>query len=157
MKENKKVVFRGSLKNEVMVFNEDTGEIVFRVDVIYKGLEYKNIPILRLTIDADNEDAFVDDNYMLLLPYLKPIKAFREVLEASLLSLCNHESAVIRVGAESYLREIKTFSEVKSLVRQAKGCINNLKPEKKESEFLARKVLEVMNVTPSTDIEFSVE
>ena len=171
MSENRRkklVVLNGQFRVETRVYNKFSGEIVFRADVAYGKVEYTGIPLLRLIIDlmdggviddqGDIAEVYVEDEFFHPIPYLKPVRAFRNALEAELVLLINtNPSPVIKAGAEEYLEEIRTFSELKGLVRQAKTCVNALKPERKGAERMARAIMEAMNVMPTTDTEFRME
>jgi hypothetical protein len=153
--ETKSVVINSNLKTEVTVFNKHTGEVVIRGDVIYGDEIFIGLPIFHLHINlSDEEEAFVDDDYCHHLPYLKPIKAFRDLLATMLQSLFAAEETprVIKSGLATFLHELNTFSETKSLVRQVKTCVNNLKPEQKDAGTLSRKILQILDRTPNTDI-----
>lgn len=159
--EKKRVFLKGVLRAEARIFSQYSGEVVYRGDVIYGNTTLNDIPILRLTIEMDvydeGTDVWVDDEYCHLIPYLKPVKEFRHLLELELPLLFANESAVIKAGAEKYLEESRDFSELKSLVRQAKSCVNALKPERKGAERIARSILLAMDKTPQIDVIFQKE
>ncbi len=157
MEGNKRVILKGDLRTETAIFNANAGEIVFRGTVFVGDKEFRNIPILRLTIDVDDKDVFVDDEFNILIPYLKPVMGFRVILELVLFKLVNHFNPVIARGTKAYLNDLKTFSATKSIVRQAKSCVNSLNPDRVNADFFARRVLEAMGKTPQTDIKFEKE
>jgi hypothetical protein len=156
MKGNKKVVLGSDLRSEAVAFNPSAGEIIFRGDVFYGESEFRNIALLRLIIDMDDDAVFVYDEYAssYFIPYLKPIASFRTFMDCELKKLANHKHPVIRAGIKNYIRELATFSDKKSLIRQAKSCVNTLRPEKEGAESVARKVIEAMDKIPDTDVKF---
>ena len=140
-----------SLKVRCQTFDKWSGEIVFTSDVQYQNREYRDISIIRISIFGDKDGTFITDECCLLIPSLKPIASFRVLLEGLLYKLINHPELPIRSGARKYLAEIRKFSEVESLIDQAKRSINDLRSDKKNAFGIAKRVLEVMGKIPSNE------
>jgi hypothetical protein len=157
MKENKKIVVGSSLKTECNTFNQWSGEIIIIGTIFCENKEYRDVEILHLNIESDEYDVLVHDVIFPLVPYLKPIRSFRSFLHPILSKLAKHDQWVIRRGAAHYLHELDTFSETKSLLRQARGYMDRIKPDAKGAERLARQILEIAGEVPNTDIHFEVQ
>ena len=159
----KSVVLLGGLSSdlgvETQVFGSTIGEVTFRADVIDdKGVVLRNIPLLRLYVEVSDGDVYVDDEYFRPIPYLKPVRAFREFLMEKLqkLQAADDQPFVVRKGVAQYGRELREFSNTASLVRQAKTQVGNLDVKDRQAEEKSRKVLAVLGRTAWVDTEFSV-
>lgn len=155
--EEKKIIVSSSYKTECRTFNQSSGEIVIIGSIFYNNKEYRDVEILHLTIESDEYEVIIQDVVFPLVPYLKTIRGFRSFLHPILSKLARHDVWVIRRGAAKYLHELGGFSETKSLLRRARSCVDRIKPETKGAERIARKILEIVDQLPSTDIQFEVQ
>lgn len=152
----------GVLRTEVVNINNRVAEVTIRGNLICDGHEFRSLPILRLAIEnfstEDYCDVRVDDEYYHAIPYLKPIKAFREFIKVSLLKLqeeINDRNNLVHLGIKEYLFRLKSFSEVTTLVREVKSQVNMIKPEKVDAEDM-RRILEILGRTSAVDNHFEV-
>lgn len=157
MQENKLVTLRNPTIS-VEVFNPFTGALTVHCDAEYpEAMQYVNLPILRLSIEDMVGGIVVDDDYSMHLPYLKAIPAFRDFI----ISQLNHfartgkSDPLIINGIKQYIKELRGYSSVKSLVRQAKSAVNTLQHEHPAAEAMARAILAALGRTPGTDIGFA--
>ena len=97
----------------------------------------------------------MNDEYSSFLPYLKPIKAFREALGQELNRLNSELGYPVNLGIKEYLEELRSFSEIKSMVREVKSRVNRLKPEKADIKVI-RKIFVALDENPSVDNRFIV-
>ena len=153
------VILRGELRSTVTRFNDIASEITIFGDVSYNGEEYTNLPLVRLHIEHIDPDedggVIVNDEYSSFLPYLKPIKAFREALGQELNRLNSELGYPVNLGIKEYLEELRSFSEIKSMVREVKSRVNRLKPEKADIKVI-RKIFVALDENPSVDNRFIV-
>lgn len=155
------IVLRGGLQLEVKIYSKTARGISIYGNVSCNGQWFKDLPILGLLIEDvslgnHNDEAMVSDVYCPLIPYLKPIKAFRDLLEEELLNFRGKIDKLSRAGIDEYLKELRTFSEAKSVIREVKTQVNKLRAERVNDIGIARKILEVMSTFPSTDNIFEV-
>ncbi len=151
----------GKLRLTAFIHNQKSAEINVRGDIVYRDVTYHDLPIVRLMVcDLDGE-VYVDDEYANMIPYFKPVAAFRSFLISALPRL-EHTmpgwcvGGIFNKGVAVYVRELSTYSDVKSLVGQAKTAVNMLDAKKKDAETAARAVLSVLGKTPTTDMKFQV-
>lgn len=147
-------VSMSSVDVEIRDFNSIHAEVTVRGTLTYQGLEYQQLPIVRLTIwRSDPDDLLVVDEFSRVIPYLKPVSGFRAFLMGTLQrKLTEIEEGsfdfVVVDGIRAYIAELNTFQEARSLLRQAKQAVNELKPDKPDSARKALKVLEALEVNP---------
>jgi hypothetical protein len=159
----KKVIFlKGGLRSEMVTFNKTAREITVYGDISFNGQRFfKNLPIVRLVVTDvsmgnHNDEALVCDEYSRFIPYLKSVKAFRILLEQELIKLKSNVDKLGNVGIDEYLAELRTFSETKSIIREAKTLVNQLKPEKIKDIEIAHRIFAAMDIYPSADNLFEV-
>lgn len=157
------ISLKGGLKVKMATYNKITREITVYGDISYLGQMFYDLPLLRLLIqDVSlgnyNDEAFVTDYYCRVIPYLKPIRSFRDILRQELLafSLSTEIDKLGKVGIQNYLQDLGTFSEKKALIKETKTAVNRLRAEKVDDVVTARKILEVMGLVPSFDISFEL-
>lgn len=155
--EGKKIVVLSSCKTECRTFNKWAGEIVIIGSLFYNNMDYRDVKILHLTIESDEDNVHIWDEFFPLVPYLKPIRTFRNFLHPILSELAKHDEWVIRRGAAKYLYDLNGFSETRYLLKQARSCMDKIKSEAKGAEQIARKILEIVDVFPNTDNKFEVQ
>jgi hypothetical protein len=148
------VLFSDKPKIQASLFNPFTGEITVCCDVQYRETVYKSLPVLRLSLNMNSGEVDVNDEYTTHLPYLKAIPKFRDYLDGRLrhFAQINRDRIVIG-GIREYLEELRTYSDVKGLVRQAKSCVNAIRPDQFYAEQRARAVLDAMAEIPGTDVQ----
>lgn len=157
----KKILTSGVLRNEIVIINKNTAEVTIRGNLKCNDQEFENVPILRLIIERvyyDYVAIYVEDEYCQLIPYLKPIKAFREFIKENLFQLLkeiNDRQNLVYQGIEKYLRDLENFPEINTLVREVKSEVNRLKSEKAHVKDM-RKILEILGKTSAVDNHFEV-
>ncbi len=166
-----KVAILGTPTIELKEFNSVAGELTVYGNVEHSGYiagpVYRNLPILRLSytrelVDQDSYEIEVDDEYpsSYFIPYLKGIPAFRAYLilflRDAIATAPASQRGILAQVVSVYMSQLRQYSDVKSIVRQAKTCVNSLNPERKNAEQQARAVLEIMERTPTMDISFEV-
>lgn len=152
------VTFSGIAKIEAALFNNFTAELTVYCDAVHCAVRYQKLPILRLSIKRVFGEIVVDDEYSHHIPYLKAIPAFRDFIDTRLRHFaCSSPHNVIIDGIREYLRELRDYSDVKGLVRQAKSAVNLIRPDHRDAERKARGVLKALERTPGCDIGFEIE
>lgn len=154
------VILRGEFRSAVTRFNDIASEITVYGDVSCNGEEYENLPLVRLLVELidcgeGDGEVMVTEEYSSLLPYLKPIEAFREALGQELHRLNSEMGYPVNLGIKEYLKELRSFSEIKSLVREVKSRINRMRPEKADPKVI-RKIFDILEECPSVDNRFIV-
>ncbi len=147
-------IIQGDLRVSIAVYGATMGQVIVRADVVYREKSFQDVPLLVLSIDADLPE-LTNDVYFPHLPYLKPSKLFRNVLSQAL-EAALHQScrwAFISSGVGRYLTELRSFSEARSIVNQAKREANALDANKPGSEKRARAVLVALGKPPVTEME----
>jgi hypothetical protein len=155
------IILNGGFQVEWKMYNEYSGEVVFRGKLAFNGQEFNDMPVLRLVMckwpsDKGVQEVLVWEEFCKTLPYLKPVREFREILSTKLEHILveNLMPPFMREGMQKYLAGIMTYSEDKGLIRQARDSLNNFKPGGKESGEQAKAILKVMGVIPCTGIKF---
>lgn len=151
----------GKLRLTAFIHNKMSAEVNVRGDIVYRDVTYLDLPIVRLMMSALGEEVYVDDEYASLIPYFKPVAAFRRFLISALPRLEHtmpgwYVGGILNKGIAVYVGELSTFSDVKSLVSQAKTAANTLDAKKPRAETAARAVLLALGKTPMTDTTFQV-
>jgi hypothetical protein len=154
------VILRGEFRSTVTKFNDNASEITVYGDVNCNGEEYRNLPLVRLIVELidcgdEDSDVMVTDEYSSFIPYLKPIKTFREALGQELQRLYKELGYPANSGIKEYLEQLRSFSEIKSLVREVKSRVNRLRPEKSDP-VVVRKIFVALGENPSMDNRFIV-
>lgn len=119
-----------------------------------------NFPILRLSIERVYGEIATEDEYPHGIPYLKAIPDFRILIADTLkthFARCHVVHPLFIDGIREYLRELRGYSDVKGLVRQAKSAVNLIRPDHRDAERQAREVLKALGRTPGCDIAFEIE
>jgi len=160
MKSNRSVTIFGLPSFRLNAFNDHVAELTVSATVECGGVRYEDLPILRLTIEDFSEgEVYADGDYTHHIAYLKAIPAFRLYIDGWLrryaMTLPGMPEFVSK-GIMSYLNNLRGFSDVKSLVRQAKSRVNRLNDQQKGAEQEARAVLAALGVTPDVDVLFEV-
>ncbi len=155
------VILIGKLSLTTFIYNLRSAEINVRGDIVYRDVTYHDLPIVRLIVSDLDGEIYVDDEYASMIPYLKPVAAFRSFLISALPRLERTMpgwcvGGIFNKGIAIYVGELSTFSDVKSLVSQAKTMANMLDAKKKGAETAARAVLSALGKTPTTDMKFQV-
>ncbi len=148
------VLFSDKPKIQANLFNPFTGEITVCCDVQYRSMVYTNLPILRLSLSMNGGEVDVNDEYTTHLPYLKAIPKFRDYLDGRLrhFAQTNRDRIVIG-GIREYSEELRGYSNVRGLVRQAKSCVNAIRPDQQYAEQQARAVLAAIGEIPGTNVQ----
>lgn len=145
----------GKLRGELVSFSMYVAEITIFGDFTYNKQRFINLPVVRIVIEEiDYEDVHtdivLDDAYSYVIPYLKANKLFRDLLEQELLVLKEKTGGFHRRGIEEYLKILKTYSEIKTIVREVKTAANKIKPEKADPKVL-RQILTLLGKDSVTD------
>lgn len=160
-KMSESITLIGKLRLTAFIHNKTSAEINVRGDIVYRDVTYRDLPIVRLMVSDFDGEIDVEDEYATMIPYFKPVAAFRSFLISALPRLENTMSGwcvggILNKGIAVYVRELSTFSDVKSLVSQAKTMANMLDAKKKDAETTARAVLSALGKAPMTDTKFYV-
>jgi hypothetical protein len=134
--------------------------VTIRGDVSCGSQDFINLPIVRLMVEDfspyDEEiTGVISDDYSISIPYLKPVAAFRLVLEEELAKVIVQYSGklLITLPLGQYIKDLQSFSEKKTLVREVKSIANSKKVEKADVETL-RKILVLLGKTSAVDTCF---
>ncbi|MDX9912955.1 MAG: hypothetical protein RBS77_00015 [Candidatus Moranbacteria bacterium] len=154
------IILHGELRGELVSFNAYVAEVTIFGDFTYNRQRFINLPVVRIVIEEiDYEDVcadvIFDDEYCRVIPYLKAKKHFRDLLEQELLALKEKTGGFHRRGIEEYLKRLKTYSEIKTIISEVKSAVNRLKPEKADSKVL-RQILTLLGRSSETDNTFAV-
>ena len=124
---------RGQLRHESRTFIGDSNadmaaHLQLFADIEYKGRLYEDIVLLTLEIEGHMEDGWhVMDEFTHVLPYRKPVAAFRQYLIQELTRIRDTDPKVdnrspscpLWMGIGTYIRELEKFDELQSLAGQA--------------------------------------
>ena len=149
------IILHGKLRAELVSFSVYVAEITIFGDFTYNRQRFINLPVVRIVIEEiDYEDVHTDvmfdDDYSHVIPYLKANKRFRDLLEQELLTLKEKTGGFHHRGIEEYLKRLKTYSEIKTIISEVKSVVNRIKPEKADSKVL-RQVLTLLGKRSETD------
>lgn len=126
---------RGDLRfefsSEYNLHSEKAAQLRCFGNVEYRGQLLKNLPLLTLDIRGWGVEWTVRDSFPDYLPYMKPVKAFREYLEVQMrkalrqLPEGKRDSAFspLWMGINSYISNLNTFKEARSLANQIRSSI----------------------------------
>lgn len=149
-------------------FSRLTGQVCFTADFKVGEDSFRQVPFLRLLVesygdDEEDRDMFsVYDEYCHIIPYLKPIADFRLCFSQKLMPMAMRATSVdasglLKRGLQRYAKDLRTFSDDVSIIRQAKSSVNILNPNRDDSLEKARAILKVLGKMPSTETPFSME
>lgn len=149
----------GTPEFNLKVFSNTAADLTICATVQYKGLIYRNLPILRLTIEVIGDvDCYYDvtDDYSNVIPYLKLVPGFRMHVSCWIRKFLSTSTAPLFVkdGAMVFLKDLDSYSDIEGIIRQAKSAANRLSPNQKGDYQKARAVLAALGVTPNMDIGF---
>ena len=167
----------GNLRWEAKVFKsvsgDRIGQLELRADIEYQGQRHSDVIFLLLEIGGSMDtDWWVNDQFPAFLPYLKPVKAFRQYLidqlQAILLQLpeASQQSPFcpLWMGIGTYIAMLENFNETRSLIAQLKQEVERLLRDNKRNEGVSeeamlkklQEVFEVLGVEPKTEQLFEV-
>lgn len=144
-------------------------------DVSHQERWYPNLLLLKLELEGEPYESWnISDDYPALLPYMKPVAGFREYvvaqLEAFLETLPEGQqrsrTSVLWMGIQAYIRELKEFDELRTVLGQARSEIERLQrklnPEtsSSERENISRtgfRLLETLGLHPRVLVPFLIK
>jgi hypothetical protein len=90
--EMREIVLKGDLESRAEFFGKHFREITFYGLILYGEEKFFHCPVLRLLIEdvsfgGHGDEAKVSDFYSPIIPYLKPIQSFRDLLQSELTDL----------------------------------------------------------------------
>jgi len=164
----------GDLRFEHRIFKKIRENNVAQIDLFadakYDGCELKDVKFLTLEIEGTvGERWVVDDQSPRFLPYLKPVAGYRKYLILQLQRILTElpefsqrsASCPLWMGINTYISELKTFNELRSLTGQLRQSVESLQRHVKNNpshEAPARKKLnkmfEILDVVPATNRSF---
>ncbi|MFZ1719758.1 MAG: hypothetical protein WAU28_00225 [Candidatus Moraniibacteriota bacterium] len=151
-----RITFFGAPRIELKLFHAGAGELTLYCDVEHCTKKYKQLPILKLSMSADYGEVDVNDKYTAFLPYLKASPNCRGFIDYHLQQcvLVGREQ-LFRKGLDEYLKALRTYDDVKGMMRQAKTCVSHWsRPDDyAETERRARTILAAFGRTPEFDIQ----
>ncbi|MEK7095046.1 MAG: hypothetical protein AAB917_00085 [Patescibacteria group bacterium] len=174
---------RGQLRHVARVFvdafDDRVAELQINADIEYKGKSYPAITLLTLEIDGNQDVGWkAFDRFTRFLPYMKPVKDFRQFLARELIRIRDTDPKVenrspscpLWMGIGAYVRELDEFGELRSLALQARQAVESLHDEVRSArktlpagsaqrnmlEVRIRNILKVAGQSPSTEQLFKV-
>lgn len=140
------------------IYSADTGEVTWYCNVQHNGVTYREVPVVRLQIQAGFE-MNVTPKYSGLVPCLEPIPEFRSYFNRLLanLALQNPEvNEMLKEGIRVYQERLRNYDATVAIVRQAKAAVRNLRPDNLIAIPIARQILSALSEIPGCDIGFTV-